>query len=155
MTRKTATRKTTDRGQRVEEAVRVLDVVLRANPPEQWPAKRLRMILQADREMALRRAYAVGMEMGIAEAQDELATNPRRLAEIRRVVMAGQQIPVPLIGHVHLNSSDFANLDEWMAASGRYGVGFGLGYIGLITRRLVLGNSPGTRRKTNAPRDVA
>jgi hypothetical protein len=118
------------------EAIEVVAMALELRPPEKLQKKRLRMVFQAGREKALRQAYVLGVRAGVLDAQRDLAADPSRLGWWEETLNAGEPAPIPAVGSLPFQSSDYADRSEYFAACERYGQGYGLGYTLLVEVRL-------------------
>jgi hypothetical protein len=110
--------------------------VLAEAPPESWPRKPLRNLLQRGREQALHRAYVRGIIDGAFYTQQRLAADPGTLDRWFAAVNAGvtPDWGLPNAALI-LKRTDYADFNEWMAAIERYAVGYGRAVLALALER--------------------
>lgn len=123
-------------GSRAAEASEAVAAALTYYPADKWATRRMRMLLQADREKALRQAYVLGVQDGVVAAQEDIDTDPGLLSSFSAQFDAGLHLAIPPLGSLPFKPNDYVNLEEYLAASERYGAGHGLGYSSLIVLRL-------------------
>jgi hypothetical protein len=114
----------------------VVSTVLRAKPASSWQVKRLRRLLAAGREQALNRAYVLGIFGGALALQQDLEAHPDNLEQYAATIAAGQHamLPLPNVASA-MDSGDFADGAEWMAAIDRYTTGWVLAVETLLVAR--------------------
>jgi hypothetical protein len=114
----------------------VVSTVLRAKPASSWQVKRLRRLLAAGREQPLNRAYVQGVIGGAIALQQDLEAHPDNLEQYVARIAAGQDAVLPLPDvTTAMNSADFADGAEWMAAIDRYTTGWVLAVETLLVAR--------------------